>query len=147
MPPRLFVTCRNDASDRTAIVSEDGDSVWLYLTQRGTERPERDCWLLNTLSAPELPDPTRYRSMGQPPPPPFDELDSEGAMDPPQPSRWSFRWSLDGDAVLVAVDGVPIGAVGAAHTRGFSRYLRRPGPWGKPWDATAVATMVWRDAG
>ena len=141
MPEPLFLTSRSAASNRAAIVAEDGDSVWLYLTGPGSTRPERDCWLLNTPSAASEPDPERYRSEGLPPPAPAEIIDPKGVQKAPEPKRWNFLWSPNGDAVAVAVDDIVIGVVAVAEARGFSRHLLRSGPWGNAWDPDVVARL------
>jgi hypothetical protein len=52
----LFLADSPVVSGRTAVISEEVESVWLYLTGRGSRRPERDCWLFNTAAAPADPD-------------------------------------------------------------------------------------------
>jgi hypothetical protein len=65
MREKLYVTHTSPASGRRAKFSEEVDSVWL-LTVSGSGRPERDCWLFNTPSAPAEPDMEVYRARSSP---------------------------------------------------------------------------------
>jgi hypothetical protein len=141
MTEPLLLSYFSDVSKRTAIVADEGDSVWLYLTEPETQRPERDCWLLNTTTAPASPDFARYREQGQPPPAPASIIDPDGVRTTPAPDRWSVRWSTDGEAVAVALDGNPIGFVRSSEQRGCARFLLRASPWGSPWDQDAASRI------
>jgi hypothetical protein len=136
----LKYTCT--ASGRTAVVSEDEDSVWLYLTAPGSGRRERDCWLFNKPSAPPDPDMSTYRAQSAPPPAPASEILPGGVQEPAAPERWSFTWSARGDAVVVSVDGLPIGFSSMKQRRGLLRYLAQSGPWGETWDEGLVAEAI-----
>jgi hypothetical protein len=137
-----LLTSRSSSSRRTAIVCEEEDSVWLYLTAPDSETPERDCWLLNKPSASPNPDMEAYRARSAPPPAPARFISPEGVRELPPRDRWTFRWSEAGDAVLVAVDGRPIGFVGLAYPRGISRYVVRDTPWGSTWNEEAVIAAI-----
>lgn len=101
MPEPLLLSFRSEASRRTLIIADEGDSVWAYLTEAGTLRPVRDCWLLNTPTATDAPDLERYRAEGRPPPAPASQIDAAGVkMRRPQRvgacvDRWMARssWS------------------------------------------------------
>jgi len=48
----LFVAFTSQASQRAAVIAEEVDSIWLYLSRPNERAPERDCWLLNTDAEP-----------------------------------------------------------------------------------------------
>jgi len=134
MAEPLFLSSRSSASGRSAIVSDEGTSVWLYLTEVGSTKPTRDCWLLSNPSA-SAHSLGFYRSRSLPPPAPITAVDSRGVVEPPSADRWSFLWSADGDAVAAATDGLVLGLAAMTHPRGFARYIVTSGPWGEPWDS------------
>ena len=142
MDERLLIRTTSAVSGRTAVVSEEDDSVWLYLTAPGSNRPERDCWLFNKPSAPSEPDMAIYRARSAPPPAPARFIVPAGVREPPDERRWTFAWSPAGDAVVVAVDGLPIGFASMGESRGLSRFLARSGPWGAAWDEGIVGTAL-----
>ena len=66
-------------SRRTAIVSHERGSVWLYLTKPHSRDIERDCWLFNSSEAPEQLDIAQYR--GEAPPAPRHVMTEAGVRD------------------------------------------------------------------
>jgi hypothetical protein len=124
-----------------ALIADEGESTWLYLTAPGTQRIERDCWLFNTPTSPSSPDLALYAAQRRPPPAPRTLIDPGGVRATPSAERWSVRWSADGEAVAVAVDGEPIGFVRASDHRGFARFLREASAWGNPWDNDAASCI------
>jgi hypothetical protein len=137
----LLVESRSEASQRTIVVADEGDSVWVYLTRPGTLQPERDCWLFNKPSAADVPDLSRYRDASLPPPAPASTIDPAGILPSPESAAWSVRWSDDGEAAVVVCDAVDVGLLALSEQRGMARYLRERGPWGIPWDAQLVALL------
>ena len=47
-----LLTQEHERSGRTAIVADEGDSVWLYLTEPHAATIAADCWLFNRIAAP-----------------------------------------------------------------------------------------------
>src|SRR5690349_2840006 len=138
MTASLFVSERCEQSGRSAIVSEEGHSVWLYLTVPDAGTIQRDCWLFNTPRAVDQSDLEWYRKRSLPPPAPPDLVRSGGVREPGSIHQWSFRWSKRGDAVVVLADDEPFGFVALAMPRGISRFLLGSSDWGNAWDDTAV---------
>ena len=138
MTSPLFVSERCQRSRRSAIVSEDGHSVWLYLTAPDAGAVERDCWLFNTPVATDRSDPQWYRERSLPPPAPPDLVASGGIREPGSIREWSFEWSAAGEAVIVLADGEPLGFVALSISRGLSRFLLRSSPWGNPWEDAII---------
>jgi hypothetical protein len=130
-----------EASGRSAIIDDMGDSVWLLLTPPGGSGIDRDCWLFNTPSAPAEPDLEKYESESVPPPVPARLMHPEGAREVPAEERWSARWSDDGHSVVVAVDGIDIGVASASEEKGMSRYLLEECGWGRPWNDAALKRL------
>jgi hypothetical protein len=142
MKDGLLVSFRSEVSGRTVVISDEGDSVWGYLTQVATLQPNRDCWLFNKPAAPSTPDIGEYRRVRRPPPVPARMIGPAGVRDVPGVDRWSVRWSATGESVAIALDDVEIGVMAIAERSGMSRYLVEPGPWGSPWDEEAIARLL-----
>ena len=119
-------------SRRWAIVANEGDSVWLYLTEPDRERPVADCWLLNTIPAPE--DLSAYRAARSAPAATreFAGPDARGVF--PDASSVRFQWSADGESVAAFVTDELLGFIASGQRRGFSRHLVAEGPFGHPLD-------------
>jgi hypothetical protein len=142
MSEPLLLKSTSAVSGRTAVVFEEEDSVWLYLTAPGSGRRERACWLFNKPSAPPDPEMAIYRAQSAPPPAPASYIIPGGVREPAAAERWIFTWSRSGDAVVAAVDGLPLGFASISEKRGVSRYVARSGPWGSEWDEDLVAAAL-----
>jgi hypothetical protein len=136
---RELVALKHDRSLRTAIVTDEGDSVWLYLTHPDELRIAADCWLLNRAAA--LPSDVlrsrfeEYRSQALPPPAPAEAVGPDslrtGVL---EAADVTVAWSRAGEAVAVWVDEQPVGYISPGARRGHSRHLAAAGPWGEHWD-------------
>jgi hypothetical protein len=143
---RELVAITHDHSRRTAIMADEGDAVWLYLTHPDELHIAADCWLLNRAAA--LPSDVlrsrfeEYRSQALPPPAPAEAVGPgslrTGAL---EAADVALTWSQDGEAVAAWIDGQPVGFIGPGERRGHSRHLRLPGPWGADWDETAFRRL------
>jgi len=127
----LFLSERNPVSGRAAVLADEGASVWLYLTDSGSDCPVADCWLLNTVPSPEnLND---YRNVCAPPAiHRFVAPGSEG--DAPLESDVGLLWAPDGNSVAVLVKGVPLGFIARGNKHGYSKNLVIASPFGMPFD-------------
>ena len=121
-----------------AMVADEGESVWLYLTAAGpSPTPIADCWLYNLVTAPTS-DEVRarrdeYRAAGSPPPAPLEAI-SEEARDANfvDASDIQLVWSDDGESVAAWIRGQLIGFISAGERRGYSAFLLSTCPWGQP---------------
>ena len=135
-----IIIATSEESGRTAVVREEVDSVWLYLSRPDEARPEVACWVLNTIDAPQAPDFAHYRSQSAPPPLPASQL-ADVLPDPDQ-GRWSLRWSPDGHAVSALLNERPIAFVIGGRPRGHARYVKSGAdPWALPWDENIFVTV------
>jgi len=141
MTTAVHVTERHPDSRRTAIIADEGDSVWLYLTDAGGEAVTADCWLMNRIPAPryaelaEIEGAERYRDEGLPPPA-IAEVVAEGAFRaaPLEAALCRFTWAANGESVAAYYETQLLGFIVRGEPRGFSRFLRVPSPWGEPLD-------------
>jgi hypothetical protein len=142
------VSERHPDSGRTAIIADEGDSVWLYLTDADGEEVTADCWLMNRIPAPryaklaETDGAERYRGEGLPPPA-IAEVVAEGAFrsTPLEAARCRFTWAANGESVAAYYETVLLGFIERGEPRGFSRFLRVPSPWGEPLDLERFAQL------
>src|ERR671933_631106 len=127
----LRVSERHPDSHRTAIIADEGDSVWLYLTDSSGEGITADCWLVNRIPAPryaelaESEGAERYRDEGLPPPA-IAEVVAEGAFHtaPLDAARCRFSWAANGESVSAFFVTVLLGFISRGESRGFSSSLR-----------------------
>jgi hypothetical protein len=126
-------------SGRKALIADEGDSVWLYLSEPHEDAIAADCWLFNrgqVRSQAELePKLSAYRARGVPPPVPAELQRAEGAhLSLNDIPRLRVQWSVDGEAVAAWAEHVVVGFIAPGERRGYSRFLTAAGPWGVPLD-------------
>lgn len=144
----LRVSERHPDSGRTAIIADEGDSVWLYLTEPSGEGVISDCWLLNRIPAPRYAElaedegAERYRDEGLAPPA-IAEVVAEGAFRQAalEPSRCRFTWAANGESVAAYYGTELLGFIARGEPRGFSRFLKLASPWGEPLDLERYAAL------
>lgn len=141
MAEPLYISGWSAESDRTAVVAESKDSVWLYLTEPGDDAPCLSCWLFNTPGAPGDPDVDAYVADGVPPPAPRESIEPQGVFAIPEGGHWELIWSSDGHAVAALLDDELLGVIGSTQQRVHARYLLRAGPWGEAWDDAGAAEL------
>ena len=148
MSGTLRVSERHPDSRRTAIIADEGDSVWLYLTDASGEEVTADCWLMNRIPAPRYADlaahegAERYREAGHPPPA-IAEVVADGAFHPAplEASRCRFTWAANGESVAAFYETELLGFIARGEPRGFGKFLRVASPWGEPLDLERYAEV------
>lgn len=130
----------NDASNRFAVFEDDGTSAWLYLTGANDRKPVASVWIHNRITAPPSSQIKNYR--GGPPPAASGFTDDISICHDPDAHDWTFAWRDDGDAVVINCNGIPVAMLVASDRRGWSRNLKRDGPWGNVWDEKLYSTVV-----
>jgi hypothetical protein len=133
----ILVASDSSPSGRRAFVSDEGASVWLYLTDPDGHSIAVDCWLFNTVVAPN--DLGGFPDRDRPPPATaaFAKLGSERRT--PHPDQVTISWSADGDAACAHVDGALMGFLDARERRSQSVNLVQDGPFGAPLDRKLFA--------
>ncbi|MFK7766752.1 MAG: hypothetical protein AB8B55_05985 [Mariniblastus sp.] len=129
----------DESSRRVAVFEDDGTSAWLYLSGANDRKPISDVWVHNRIIAPPTSDVQNYR--GGPPPAAIGFTDDSTICDDPNAHEWTFTWRDDGDAVALHRDGTPLAMIIATDRMGWSRNLKRDGPWGKVWDENLYAKI------
>lgn len=120
------------ASGRWAMLVDEGDSIWLLLTDPEDGRPVADVWVANTLDAPDAPDLAHYREQGKPPPAPAGMVGENACVRPDAPVTWALIWNEDGEGLTAYLDGEVRATLDASGGPGACTALRHSGPWGRP---------------
>lgn len=136
----FMLESRNDVSGRVAVLEDDDTSAWLYLSGASERKPIAHVWVHNRIAAPPPTEIKNYR--GGPPPAASGFADDTTICDNPDAHHWTFTWQDDGDAVALHRDGIPVAFLVASQRTGWSRNLRRDGPWGSVWDESLYAAIV-----
>jgi hypothetical protein len=114
------------------MVCDEGESVWLYLTDVDGRELVADCWLFNTISAPQ--DLSAYANCERPAPVIARFAGAGARRGLPGANEMSIAWSDDGHDVCIRMAGVPIGFIDARQRQGYSRHLQAGGPFGQRFD-------------
>jgi hypothetical protein len=130
MEEPLYIDDQNEDSKRWAIVADEGDSVWLYLTEPDGTRPIADCWLLNKIPAPD--DTAKYKTTKSAPAATKAYVSASALRAVPNQENLKIQWSEDGHSVTVIEAGEILGFIAAGSKYGWSKELIAEGPFGKP---------------
>lgn len=106
-PEGPFESEQHPLSGRWAVVEDDGEVAWLYLSAADSLKPIASCFLYN-------------RADTQAPP----------------PKDIHFRWSTDGESVAVLFKSDLMGFIARGEPHGFSKLLSTPGALGAPLDVS-----------
>ena len=137
MSENLFLDEQHAVSRRFAVLEDDGNSAWLYLTEPNCERPCADAWVYNRIAPPSREDVASFRP--SPPPAAAGFARDTALCASPEKHQWAFLWSADGESVAVTKDGQAVACIIAGKKRGYSRELVKDGPWGSVWSDSVFA--------
>jgi hypothetical protein len=143
----IFLSSRNAVSGRHAVFEDDGASAWLYLTEAGGQRPERDVFVYSPIAPVAKESAMAEAKAGKPPPLAADYAASNAPFASPSAASLSFLWSADGEAVSLLHAGEPIAMIAAEWKQGCSKAVSRPGPYGLPWDEALYRAQFGPQAG
>ena len=116
----LFLSDHHAQSLRRAVVEDDGDVAFLYLTAPHLTKIAASAWIYNRTSSA------------------FEACRDVAATD------WAFLWSKDGHSVAVLADDFPLACIINAANPGYSRGLTAPTSLGLTWDDITYARVFGR---
>ncbi len=142
----FWMSSEHTSSGRVAAVADEGESVWLYVTERDADDIVAGCWLFNRVPAPGEDEiearAAEYEARREPPPAPREVIGDDARLEGPlEGGRVRFVWSTDGESVAVSIDGDLAGFVARAEPDGYSTQLRVECAWGRPLDLTLYAEL------
>lgn len=128
-----FLTEFNEHSKRQAVFDDDGICAWLYLYKPDSEDIAADAFVYNRIPAPSI---KRAEAVlpNQPPAPSKYALDTALCVTP-QDYEWTFVWSRNGHSVALCKDGSPVAFIHFGKKPGYSKNLKKNGPWGHVWSS------------
>lgn len=134
MSKDIFIHSHNTVSGRYAILEDDQKVAYLYLTKPGTQKPEKDAIAYSRLALAEKIDWEHIKRSGEAPPLARDMASPAAIIQNPQDSKFSFKWSADGQAVALIRNGEPIAFAAATEKFSYSKAVAKPSPLANPWD-------------
>jgi hypothetical protein len=134
MAEDIFIHSHHPLSGRFAILDDNQTVAFLYLTARGTQKPEKDAIAYMRVPPPEGVDWQEMAKQGEPPLLPKELATSGAVLENPTSSQFSFQWSENGEAAVLLHNGRPIALVSATETRGYSRAVAKENRLTNPWN-------------
>lgn len=116
----LFLSDHNAQSLRRAVVEDDGDVAFLYLTAPHLTKIAASAWIYNRTSS------------------------VYGACCEVAAADWALLWSHDGHSVAVLANDFPLACIVNATNPGYSRGLTAPTSLGNTWDDLVYARVFGR---
>jgi hypothetical protein len=116
----LFLSDHSAQSLRRAVVEDDGDVAYLYLTAPQLTKIAATAWIYNRTSS------------------------VFGACRDVAAADWALLWSQDGHSVAVLAADVPLACIVNGTNPGYSRGLTAPTSLGNTWDDLVYARIFGR---
>lgn len=129
----LFKDECHPVSGRCVILEDNGSSAWLYLTPKSGVGIEKDAFAYSSI---EPADELNKEELAKGSPPKlYKKIASENAViNSAKESDFSFKWSPNGESVVVLYKDTPIAMIHEEHQRGFSNALSQESGFGEPWN-------------
>lgn len=141
MATDIFICSHNPVSGRLAILDDNERVAFLYLTQRGTQKPEKDAIAYMRLTPPETVDSKQMAKEGEAPLLSSEFATVEAVIANPSEKDFSFQWSSTGEAAVLLYKNLPIALVSASEKRGYSRSVSKENPLANPWNSRLYASL------
>lgn len=132
--PGIFLQHTHPVSVRSAVLEDDGHVAYLFLTAAGSFVPERQVAAYTRKPPVASVDWWELKLTGDTAPIWRDVASAQATIPEPRAQDLAFRWSQDGQAVCLLLNGRPIAFVTSSHMHGYSKALAKPSVLGAPWD-------------
>jgi hypothetical protein len=126
-----FLTESHEDSKRQAVFDDDGTCAWLYLYEPDSEDIAADAFVYNRIPAPSIKQAEAV--LPNQPPAPARYASDTALCASPQDHEWTFLWSKNGQSVALCKDNNPVAFIRFAKKPGYSKNLKKKGPWGNIW--------------
>lgn len=133
MAEEIFISDNNPSTKRWAILEDNGNSAWLYLTKPGTQQPEKDAFVYSPIQPRAELNKNEIQN-GEPPILTKELATKSSVILKAKSTEFSIKWSDDGESVAVIYLGKPISMIVKESKRGYSTSLSKESAFGKPWD-------------
>ncbi|MFY0701413.1 MAG: hypothetical protein JXR04_11355 [Bermanella sp.] len=133
MAEGLFIHSHSDVSGRFAILDEDEQVAFLYLSKPYTQEPEKDAIAYMRVSPPKDVDWAQMAKSGMPPVLSEKFASSTATIRSAKESQFSFQWSIDGNSAALLYNGKPIAFVSSSEPIGYSKAVAKENKLTNPW--------------
>lgn len=133
MTDEIFISDVHPLSKRWAILDDNGNSAWLYLSVPGEQQPEKDAFAYSPVEPVAELNVEAIRR-GIPPILPRDLASDTAVIRAMDSAQINFLWAADGESVAVAWQGHLLAMIVSGCEHGYSAALARDGEFGLAWD-------------
>ncbi|RTL32718.1 MAG: hypothetical protein EKK49_10580 [Rhodocyclaceae bacterium] len=134
MSQEIFLQSHCTASDRLAILEDDQQVAYLYLTKPGSQKIERDAIAYSRVP-PIGPMDWDAIKKSKSTPQLLQSIASSSAVVPnPIDREFSFKWAPDGNAVALLRNGSPMAFISVEEPFGYSKAVAKSSPLANAWD-------------
>jgi len=130
----IFIDSHNPISQRFAIFEDNEQVAYLYLTERGSQKPIKDAIAYSRKPLIPKVDWKKIEETGEAPPLSMDVASSQAIIASPLESEFAFKWAKDGNSVALLRNGQPIAFASATEKYGYSKAISKTNPLANPWD-------------
>jgi hypothetical protein len=130
----IVFEAQHPGSKRYAIVEQDGQTAYLYLTEKGVPKPIADAVCYSQIEPVEKLDWDKVASTGAPPSLSKEFASSSAYRSKVDHTKLKFLWSDDGNSVAVVYGDTPLAMIIEAKKPSYSNALKKSGPFGEPFD-------------
>lgn len=140
MSEEVFLQSQSQVSKRHAVLEDDGNTAFLYLTAPEILKPVRDA-IVYCRVAPEEKVEWENAESGEPPSLHKAIASPEAVIENPNVEEFDLKWSLDGDAVAVLRNGQPLAFVAASDRIGYSKAVSISSPLVGAWSQARYISL------
>jgi len=141
MADDIFLQSQSPTSERYAVLEDDGKIAFLYLAEPTRPTPVRDAVVYTRIAPGEKVDWDLIQNTGAPPRLEKRIASPTAITSSPKAMDFMFKWSADGESVVVLHKGVPLAFVSMKHRFGFSKAVMATSPVRNPWDQKLYITL------
>jgi hypothetical protein len=134
MTEEIFLESHSPVSKRYAVLEDNGQIAFLYLTEPGRPRPMKDAVVYMRIPPDGEVDWESIKKTGATPLLRKDLASPTAVIKNPKASEFKFKWSIDGESVAVLRNGEALAFATVKERFGYSRAVSVSSPLGNAWD-------------
>jgi len=134
MADQIFLNSKNAVSGRTAILEDDGQAAYLYLTAPSSTRIERDVILYMRIQPIAEGEWIKIMMAKSTPRLTIDIASPTAVIKDPVEREFEFLWSQDGNSVAALRHGMPLGFTSATERLGYSKAIAVTSAFARFWE-------------
>lgn len=134
MADQIFLSSENAVSGRTAILEDDGQVAYLYLTAPSSAKIERDVILYMRIQPITEVEWKKIMATTSTPRLTIKIASTTAVIEDPAEHEFEFCWSQDGNSVAALRHGMPLGFTSATERLGYSKAVAVTSPFASFWE-------------